>query len=87
MLINCLKDSIGGSRALLVNKFRDYDFVFTYGKLQLGQPIPEEKWKESMNLQILVSNTNVTHSKDPTVRPVFEDFNVIPSLGVGVTQS
>ena len=79
---NCSKDSIGGSQAWLVNRFCDYDFLSTYGRLQLGDPIPREQWNVSMNLEIVVSMTDMTHSKDPTAKPGFGDFNVIPSLGV-----
>jgi hypothetical protein len=53
--------------------------------LQAGKTVPEEKWRDKLNLQIEVSKSLVTYSPDPATVPDFEDFEVIPSIGVGAT--
>ncbi|KAI1377225.1 tyrosinase [Hypoxylon crocopeplum] len=47
-----------------------------------GNPIPEEKWKDTMNLNIAVSQTQMSYSKDPTQLPKYPDPQVIPTLGI-----
>lgn len=52
--------------------------------LQNGQPVPESEWPR-LGLKILLSDSEVTHSHNPTVVSDFGNFDVIPSIGVGAT--
>ncbi|KAI0384323.1 tyrosinase [Hypomontagnella monticulosa] len=48
-----------------------------------GKTVPEDKWRDTMNLDIAVSKTEMNYSPDPTTKPVFDPPEVIPSLGTG----
>ncbi|KAI1120171.1 tyrosinase [Nemania abortiva] len=52
-----------------------------------GNPIPEEKWKDTMGLKIDVSQTQMNYSPDPAKLPKFDPPTVIPNLGTGGTDS
>ncbi|KAI1819881.1 tyrosinase [Xylaria intraflava] len=48
-----------------------------------GKPIPEDQWRDTMNLKIAVSQTKMTYSKDPSIGTDVPDPTIIPSLGTG----
>ncbi|KAH8159805.1 hypothetical protein CIB48_g8448 [Xylaria polymorpha] len=51
-----------------------------------GATIPEEKWKDTMNLDLSVSKTQMSYSTNPTKPTTFPDPEKIPNLGTGLTE-
>ncbi|KAI0444390.1 tyrosinase [Xylaria telfairii] len=51
-----------------------------------GATIPEEKWKDTMNLDLSVSKTKMSYSTNPTKPTTFPDPEKIPNLGTGLTE-
>ncbi|KAI0855533.1 tyrosinase [Xylaria cubensis] len=51
-----------------------------------GTTIPEEKWKDTMNLDLSVSKTQMSYSTNPTKPTTFPDPEKIPNLGTGATE-
>ncbi|GAP85248.1 putative tyrosinase [Rosellinia necatrix] len=46
-----------------------------------GAAIPEEEWKDTMNLDLSVSQTQMSYSTNPTIPTTFPDPEIIPNLG------
>jgi hypothetical protein len=53
---------------------------------QGGATIPEEKWKDTMNLKISVSTTPMLFHTNPEIPTTFPDPEVIPDLGTGLNE-
>ncbi|KAI0509078.1 tyrosinase [Xylaria bambusicola] len=51
-----------------------------------GQTIPEEKWKDTMNLDLSVSKTQMSYSSDPQKPTKFPNPEVIPQLGTDLAE-
>ncbi|KAI1290962.1 tyrosinase [Xylaria venustula] len=51
-----------------------------------GKPISEDKWKDTMNLDLSVSKTKMSYSSNPEIPTTFPDPEVIPNLGTGFTE-
>ncbi|KAI0433855.1 tyrosinase [Xylaria sp. FL1042] len=51
-----------------------------------GKPIPEDKWKDTMNLDLSVSKTKMSYSSNPEIPTTFPDPEVMPNLGTGFTE-
>ncbi|KAI0409928.1 tyrosinase [Xylaria palmicola] len=51
-----------------------------------GATIPEEKWRDTMNLDISVSKTQMSYSSNPEIPTTFPDPEVIPNLGTGLKE-
>ncbi|KAL3472854.1 hypothetical protein BJX99DRAFT_261920 [Aspergillus californicus] len=47
----------------------------------VGVQIPEERWKDKMNLNVDISVTEMSYSEDPRAVPQFEEPEIIPTLG------
>ena len=45
--------------------------------------MPEEQWKDSLNLKVDVSVSKMEYPKDPDAPPIVDDPQVIPSLSIG----
>ncbi|KAF4626245.1 hypothetical protein G7Y89_g11919 [Cudoniella acicularis] len=54
-----------------------------YRVTRAGNTVPEEKWKQNMNLKVDVSVTEMDYSNDASAPPKFENPDKIPSLGIG----
>lgn len=50
---------------------------------QTGNTVPEEKWKQTMNLKVSVSQTKMEYSNDSSIPTKFDDPRIFPSLGIG----
>ncbi|TGJ84363.1 hypothetical protein E0Z10_g4430 [Xylaria hypoxylon] len=50
-----------------------------------GKTIGEEKWKDTMGLDLSVSKTQMSYSSNPEIPTSFPDPEIIPNLGTGLT--
>ncbi|KAI1177287.1 tyrosinase [Nemania sp. FL0916] len=51
-----------------------------------GNPIPEDQWKDTMNLDLSVSKTKMSYSANPELPSKFPDPEFIPNLGTSLSQ-
>jgi hypothetical protein len=47
----------------------------------MGTQIPEERWKDKLNLDVQVSVTEMSYAEDPKAPADFQEPEIIPTLG------